>query len=406
MHRVDGSNPGPGGSFVEGDAQAGTPRTQITGAWLTAIQEEIARVIEAAGIALSKPDNTQLYAALDAIARPSRFYRNILHNGNFAIFQRGYTKTFSVGTSGFAADRWRSASGSGGAAAATVQQINLGVAEIVKTGGVFGLAHNQSAQSGSGTPPYIEQRLDDRSLMGGQTLCLSFWARALSISSGTTVAITPVFTQHFGTAGSADVVTTGATLLVDGTSGGALYFDSVDIPSISGKTFGTGESYFSVRLNFEGLKTYNLEIYSVQLEQGGEPSAHEQRPESIERAICERYFFTTYPLTGSGLNDNVAPGTVTDEGSVKTNQALTEGRTLDTRLRTGMRLRKTGAPGYPIITWYSPATGAADNVRWEGADRAVLSTDAETNNSSGYPVVSASRALSALEAHFTADAEL
>ena len=67
MHRIDGPGATSGNLFTEGDPVLGVPATTVTGAWLNAVQEEIAHVIEAAGIPLSKPDNTQLHAAILAL---------------------------------------------------------------------------------------------------------------------------------------------------------------------------------------------------------------------------------------------------------------------------------------------------------------------------------------------------
>lgn len=67
MHRIDGAGATIDNLFTEGDPVSGIPATTVTGAWLNAVQEEIANVIEAAGITLSKPDNTQLAAAIAAL---------------------------------------------------------------------------------------------------------------------------------------------------------------------------------------------------------------------------------------------------------------------------------------------------------------------------------------------------
>lgn len=63
MHRIDG----PGHSsnqFTEGNDAAGAQATQLTDDWLNALQEEIAGVIEDAGLTLDKEDNTQLTQAI------------------------------------------------------------------------------------------------------------------------------------------------------------------------------------------------------------------------------------------------------------------------------------------------------------------------------------------------------
>lgn len=66
MHRIDG----PGhvnNQFNEGNPNIGQQATMVTAAFMNALQEEIAHVVEEAGIELDKATNTQLYAALVAL---------------------------------------------------------------------------------------------------------------------------------------------------------------------------------------------------------------------------------------------------------------------------------------------------------------------------------------------------
>ncbi len=66
MHRVDG--PGnDNNKFTSGDPATGTPATIVVPDWLNAVQEEIANVIEAAGIALDKTQDDQLLAAIQTL---------------------------------------------------------------------------------------------------------------------------------------------------------------------------------------------------------------------------------------------------------------------------------------------------------------------------------------------------
>lgn len=67
MHRIDGPGATTGHLFTEGDPTQGVPATTVTGAWLNAVQEEVAHVIEAAGITLDKPNNGQLHSAILAL---------------------------------------------------------------------------------------------------------------------------------------------------------------------------------------------------------------------------------------------------------------------------------------------------------------------------------------------------
>lgn len=67
MHRIDGAAAAPGGFFTDGDPTVGTPATVVTDDWLNSVQEEIVAVILSAGIALSKPSNEQLLAAIGVL---------------------------------------------------------------------------------------------------------------------------------------------------------------------------------------------------------------------------------------------------------------------------------------------------------------------------------------------------
>lgn len=64
MHRIDGPGATGDNRFTEGDPASATPATTVTDDWLNAVQEEIAAVIESAGIALSKGSNGQLLSAI------------------------------------------------------------------------------------------------------------------------------------------------------------------------------------------------------------------------------------------------------------------------------------------------------------------------------------------------------
>lgn len=64
MHRIDGPGATVDQKFTEGDPVTATPATTVTDDWLNAVQEEIAGVIESAGITLSKGANGQLLAAI------------------------------------------------------------------------------------------------------------------------------------------------------------------------------------------------------------------------------------------------------------------------------------------------------------------------------------------------------
>lgn len=70
MHRIDGAGHD-NYSWVAEDPATNRPPTEITAAFMNAVQEEIAHVVEGAGISLNKADNTQLRQAIAALIAAS-----------------------------------------------------------------------------------------------------------------------------------------------------------------------------------------------------------------------------------------------------------------------------------------------------------------------------------------------
>lgn len=66
MHRIDTAG-SVAGQFTDGNPATGQQATVVDAAWLNAVQEAIARVIEFAGIALDKGDEDQLKDAVIAL---------------------------------------------------------------------------------------------------------------------------------------------------------------------------------------------------------------------------------------------------------------------------------------------------------------------------------------------------
>jgi hypothetical protein len=67
MKRNDGLDFAPGNLFTDGDPLAGTRASVLGSSWLNMVQEEIANVIEGAGIVLSGASNHQLLDAINTI---------------------------------------------------------------------------------------------------------------------------------------------------------------------------------------------------------------------------------------------------------------------------------------------------------------------------------------------------
>ncbi len=67
MHRIDDATATIDSQFTEGDPTAGTLATVVKADWLNSVQEEIAGVVEGAGLTLSKPDQGQLLEAISTM---------------------------------------------------------------------------------------------------------------------------------------------------------------------------------------------------------------------------------------------------------------------------------------------------------------------------------------------------
>jgi hypothetical protein len=145
---------------------------------------------------------------------------------------------------------------------------------------------------GSTTIWGTQQRIEDVRTFAGQTATISFWAKADSARN-----VTIELVQNFGSGGSADVTVTSTVQAI--TSSWARYTATVSVPSISGKTVGTGSS---LRLTFLQACASGsvLDLWGIQFESGSTATPFRRNSTSIEAelATCQRYYWAVTP----GLN--------------------------------------------------------------------------------------------------------
>jgi hypothetical protein len=223
---------------------------------------------------------------------------NAIINGAFDIWQRG--TTFNTG--GFNADRWQafpsgtttfsfSRQGFGGG----LQLPNYGEAQ-------FYLRYAVTSASGA-TFNSLVNRIEDVRTFAGQTVTLSYWARA---TSGTHT-ITNRLTQNFGSGGSGGVTVTGSTHTL--TSVFQRFTSTMTLPTMSGKTVGAG-NYLQVEFNFPLNTAFEIDVAGVQLEAGSVATPFRRNANSLqgELAACQRYYFRTssgaFSPFGSALGYN------------------------------------------------------------------------------------------------------
>jgi len=220
--------------------------------------------------------------------------RNKIINGNMGIFQRGTTAVTVSGIYG-PADRWQS--NGVGDTFSTTQGSFVSGDTLFDTGGAqYFTTTAVTSVAGAGNFFRLLQAIEDVRLLAGQTVTVSFWAKA---ASGTpTIGVG--MSQNFGTGGSTSVTIAGQAQAI--TSSWAQYTKTFSVPSINGKTVGTNNTHSTV-LSFylDAGSTYNTEsgtigqasktvsIAQVQLEVGPVATPFEQIPIGLSLQLCQRY---------------------------------------------------------------------------------------------------------------------
>ena len=222
--------------------------------------------------------------------------KNKIINGDFFVNQRSFTSTTTSGTFGF--DRWFTGF-SGGTVTYSNQAFTPGAAPVAGYEGSTFARLVSASQSAAGDYATLQQKIEDVRTFAGQTITYSFWAKA---STGTpNVGITLV--QNFGSGGSGGVITSPAVKPI--TTSWARYSFNVNMPSVSGKTIGTGSAIETIIFTSNGatlqasgyaavgVQNATIDIWGVQAEAGSvaTPFSTATGTLSGELAACQRYYW-------------------------------------------------------------------------------------------------------------------
>jgi hypothetical protein len=213
--------------------------------------------------------------------------KNKIINGDFGIWQRG--TSFSLTTAAYTADRFRCSADT--STTFSRQAFTAGTAPVAGYESSFFLR----AATGAGTS-YVDvsQPIEDVRTFAGQTATFSFWAKA---NSATTLV--SFFRQSFGSGGSVNVDTAGSSSSL--TTSWQRFTFTVAIPSISGKTIGTGSALIPVLYCNSGAASKSIDIWGVQLERGSKATPFQTASggsPQAELAMCQRYYYSH--VSGSG----------------------------------------------------------------------------------------------------------
>jgi hypothetical protein len=228
--------------------------------------------------------------------------KNKIINGDFRINQRAFTSNTANGAYNF--DRWVQVNGgSTGTLTITPQTFTPGTAPVSGYEAINYVQCVTAAGASTDTYALYNQYIEDTRTFAGQTVTLSFWAKA---TSGTPKIATEIG-QNFGSGGSpsAAVYTAGGSVTLS--TSWARYSITISVPSVAGKTFGTtaNTSYlgatlwlssgsdFNARSSSIGLQNATFHIWGVQLEAGSVATAFQTATGTLqgELAACQRYYF-------------------------------------------------------------------------------------------------------------------
>jgi hypothetical protein len=212
--------------------------------------------------------------------------KNKIINGDFGIWQRGTSISLTNGNNTYGADRFAAlVNFSAGTSSISQQTFTPGTAPVA---GYEGSNFMRITCGSTATYAEFSQRIEDVRTFAGQTVTLSFWAKAsASFSTNTIIA------QNFGSGGSSEVATYGSGTITIGTSW-ARYSVTIAVPSIAGKTIGTSSYLRVYPLSLSAtLNSATLDFWGVQVEAASTASAFQTATgtKQGELAACQRYYW-------------------------------------------------------------------------------------------------------------------
>jgi hypothetical protein len=206
--------------------------------------------------------------------------KNKIINGDFGIWQRG--TSFSTTVDMYLADRFYVQRNNTNTI--SQQTFTPGTAPVAGYESTFFLRYARTTVAGGAD--FLYQRIEDVRTFAGNPVTFSFWAKA-----DTAITIGAVdIDQVFGTGGSGTVTITPSPTTLAVTTSWARYSYTVTLPSIAGKTIGTG-SHIRPRINFTGTAA-TFDTWGWQIEYGSKATPFETATGTIqgELSACQRYY--------------------------------------------------------------------------------------------------------------------
>jgi len=229
------------------------------------------------GDVFSASDINDTNGTLNLVGQTTNFYagKNKIINGDFEIWQRGTSFTTSV----YTADRWRLFLGN--TLTASRETFTPGTAPVA---GYEGEYFYRMARTTSASADYLAQFIEDVRTFAGQTVTLSFWAKADAACT-----LQTFYDQNFGSGGSTQVSTSAANTAI--TTSWARYTVTTTLGAMTGKTIGTSSYLSAVFVIPSAAGNRTVDLWGVQLEAGSTATAFQTATGTLqgELALCQRY---------------------------------------------------------------------------------------------------------------------
>ena len=327
----------------------------------------------------------------------SLWRKNLIINGEPNVWQRGVSQS----AAGYGSDdRWLN-DNVGSTKVNSRQTFTLGQTDVAGNPKYYNRTIVTSV-AGASNYALKAQRIENVLLLAGKTVTLSFDAKA---DAAKNIAIS--FDQNFGSGGSPSAEVLGAGVTHSLTDSWQRLSQTITLPSISGKTLGSaGGDYTQVifwldagstwdaRTNSLGQQSGTFDIANVQVEFGNTATDFEQRPIGYERALCQRYYASTY-ADGIYAGDSNAW-----DGRLESRTSGTANGAYSAVWQFPVQMRAT-----PAIALYSPYDGVAAKIV-SGTTNVAAGTNAISEQS--VLIINAATVSDATgySTHATADAEI
>ena len=279
--------------------------------------------------------------------------KNKFINGDLFVNQRAFTSTTSNAVYTF--DRWIT-SASDGTSTFSAQTFTPGAAPVAGYEFLNYVRVITTGQTLTSASTIWRQLIEDVRTFAGQTVTVSFWAKA---NTGTP-KIAVGGTQSFGSGGSTAVRLTPAQVTLSTSWAG--YSTTIAVPSVSGKTIGSGSllqmefwlsagSDFNTRTGSLGIQSNTFEMAGFQIEYGSKATPFQTASggsPQAELAMCQRYYYR------AGSSDSVAYAPLS-------NAAFSQSTTIT-----------TGAIALPVQMRVPPTSIDSSNVGFRQASGSVV----------------------------------